>query len=179
MKNHYRSLFIAVVSLTFLVSAAHAVSLNWTEKDKTLVIDDTVQITKPDKKWDTQTTHNEESPVKWVYHQSGANPVITLKYRKNVTGATAHIYAAQVAKELAKEGIKVNKTEDKVIRSRNVAIIYGVKKDSGEHYVVGVWRHKDKGFILEAQSAAGDFTTFKPQFTQAIESVRILKETSK
>ena len=171
--------FSVVLLTVFLVGTVYATDLKWTEKGKTVLIDNTVQISKPNGAWDTQKTQKDDAPVKWVYHQAGKNPLITLKYRSNVQGATAHDYAKVVAKELTKDGVTVKKTENSVINGRNISILNGVDKKSEDHYVVGIWRHKDKGFILEGKSSAKDFGTMKPEFLAAIKSVKIVKETSK
>ncbi len=164
---------LAIVAL-FVVSTAHAVALNWANKN-TVIVDHTVQVTKPNSKWDTQTKHYKDpAPVKWVRHISGANPQMYLRYKYNVTGQTAHAYSKQVGKELSNRGIRVIRTEKKVINARNVAIVHGTRGE--EQFMVGVWRHKDIGFQLECVAVHGKFDRYVGEFYQAINSVRILKE---
>lgn len=164
--------FVALMGFSF---TAQAVDLDWVDKDTTVVVDRTVQVSKPNTKWDTQTKHyKDDAPVKWVRHVRGANPQIFLRYKNNVTGQTAHVYAGQVKKELAARGIQVNKTENKVVNGRHVAILRGTK--GSEEYVVGVWRHRDLGFQLEGVAETDKFSSFEGDFQRAIHSVKIVKE---
>lgn len=171
------SLALLVLALTVAsVNQAKAVSLDWSDSNKTVVVDHTVQVTKPSTKWDTQTKHYEDSaPVKWVRHVADANPQIFLRYSTNVKGQTAHDYASGIVKgELATRGITINSIQNKVINNRNVSIINGSKGD--ERFMVGVWRHKNIGFQLECLATNKKFDSFMGEFQQAISSVKILKE---
>lgn len=170
-------LTLAVATFTmFGVSTAHAVALNWIESNRTVIVDNTVQVSKPSTQWDTQTKHYEDpAPVKWVRHVDGANPQMFLRYNANVKGKTAHDYASQVVKhELAARGITVTGIENKVVNNRNVAIINGMRGD--ERFMVGVWRHQNIGFQLECLAVSSRFGEFMSDFDRAINSVKILKE---
>jgi len=175
MKLKLKTALVAGLVTIFVSSMAHAVALNWIHDNHTVIVDNTVQISKPNKKWDTQTKHYKDpAPVKWVRHVSGPNPEIFLRYRSNVTGKTAHHYAKQVKKELVSRGISVYKTENKVINNRHVSFLYG---SSGENnYMVGVWRHRNIGFQLECKAHGSKFSSFQSDFDRAISSVKILKE---
>lgn len=175
MKKIIGSLVVAVFAL-LSVSSAQAVDLKWVDSNRTVIVDNTVQVTKPSTKWDTQTKHYEDpAPVKWVRHVGGANPQIFLRYSTNVKGQTAHDYASLIVKrELSQRGIHVTKRQNKVINNRNVAVIEGTK--GNEKYMIGVWRHRNIGFQLECVAEGNKFDKFNGEFQQAINSVKILKE---
>lgn len=176
MKKYFLlSLAAALMSLT-TVNAAHAVALSWIESNRTVIVDNTVQVSKPNGKWDTQTDHYKDpAPVKWVRHVRDANPQMFLRYSQNVRGKTAHDYAKGVVKnELASRGITVTGIENKVVNNRHVSIINGMKGD--ERYMVGVWRHRNVGFQLECVAVSDKFGEFMGEFDNAIQSVKILKE---
>lgn len=168
--------FLGAVLAVSTITNAHAVKLTWIEKNKTVIFEDTVQVSKPTGKWDTQTKYYKDpAPVKWVRHVAGANPQIFLRYTSNVKGKTAHVYATKIVKkELEGRGIAVSKIEKKVINNRHVAIIHGSM--GNERYMVGVWRHENIGFQLECLAISSRFDEFMGQFNEAIESVKILKE---
>lgn len=176
MKKQFLSAVMIGLTALLVGSNAHAVSLSWIEQNRTVIVDNTVQVSKPSGKWDTQTKGYEDpAPVKWVRHVDGANPQIFLRYSTNVKGKTAHNYAQQVVKhELAARGIMVSGIENKVINGRNIAIINGMKGD--ERFMVGVWRHQNIGFQLECLAVSNRFGEFMGEFYSAINSVRILKE---
>lgn len=169
-------LFGVLLPIVLSTATAQAVNLAWIESNRTVIVDNTVQVSKPNTKWDTQTKHYEDpAPVKWVRHKGGANPQIFLRYSQNVKGKTAHDYAAQIVKkELASRGIQVTNVENKVVNNRHVAVINGMKGD--ERYMVGVWRHRDIGFQMECVAVNDKFNQFMGEFQQAIDSVKILKE---
>lgn len=176
MKRYFLlTLAVALMSLT-MASTAHAVALTWIESNRTVIVDNTVQVSKPSGKWDTQTDHYKDpAPVKWVRHVRDANPQMFLRYSQNVRGKTAHDYARGIVKnELAARGITVTGIENKVVNNRNVSIINGMKGD--ERYMVGVWRHRDIGFQLECVAISEKFGDFMNEFDTAIQSVKILKE---
>lgn len=171
-------LTLAVASLSILgAKSAHAVALSWIESNRTVIVDNTVQVSKPSTKWDTQTKHYEDpAPVKWVRHVDGANPQMFLRYNANVKGKTAHDYASQVVKgELSARGITVTGVENKVVNGRNVAVVNGMRGD--ERFMVGVWRHQNIGFQLECVAVSNRFGEFMSDFDRTIDSVKILKET--
>ncbi|MBU0506846.1 MAG: hypothetical protein ABII18_01280 [bacterium] len=171
----YLMLIVLVAVFGLMSATAHAVSTKWLDKNTTLMIDNTLMISKPNTQWDTQTKGYEDSaPIKWVRHVAGANPQMFLRYKPNVTGKTAHVYSQQVKSELSSRGINVYKTEKKVVNGRNVAILYGSKGE--EEYMVGVWRHKDLGFQLECLAVKDKFNSYMSDFYAAINSVRIVKE---
>jgi|APSaa5957512535_1039671.scaffolds.fasta_scaffold155129_1 hypothetical protein len=168
------ALLIGLVAF-FFVTTAHAVSLDWVDKDTTIVVDSTFQISKPNTRWDTQTKHYEDpAPVKWVRHVRGPNPQIFLRYRENVTGKTAHVYSKQVRKELQSRGYQVYKTEKKVINNRHVAILHA--SSGNDKVMVGVWRHRNLGFWLECRADGAKFSEYMSEFNRAIASVKIVKE---
>jgi len=178
MKLKFKTAVVVSLMAFFIANTAHALTkkdLHWSDDKRTVTVLNTIQFSKPSTKWDTQTSsYKDPAPVKWVYQEAGPNPEIFLRYRADVTGKTAHAYANQVKDELAGRGIHVYKTEDKVINGRNVAILYA---NSGEDkYMVGVWRHKDLGFLLECKAHASKFYRFMYDFNQAISSVRVLQE---
>lgn len=167
---------LAVILSIAGLGTAHAVDLKWTDSNKTVIVDNTVQVTKPSGKWDTQTrAYKDPAPVKWVRHVRDANPQIFLRYSDNVKGQTAHDYATQVVKgELAGRGITVTGLQKKVVNGRHVAVINGTKENT--RYMVGVWRHQDKGFQLECIAVNDKFNDFMGEFNEAINSVKIIKE---
>jgi len=171
-----KSLFlIFTLAGLFLISSAQAVNLNWIEHNQTVIVDNTFQLSKPNKKWDTQSDHYEDpAPVKWVRHIDGPNPQIFLRYRDNVQGQTAHAYANYVKQELMGRGITVHKTENQVVNGRNVAILHA--KGGDQTYLIGVWRHRNLGFQLECRADQNIFEKFTGEFAQAIQSVKIIKE---
>ena len=175
MKKIIGSFLVALVAL-LSANVAHAVNLRWTNSNRTVIVDNTVQVTKPSTKWDTQTKHYEDpAPVKWVRHVGGANPQIFLRYSNNVKGQTAHDYASKIVKhELANRGIQVTKIQNKVVNNRNVAVITGTK--GVERFMVGVWRHQNIGFQLECVAQGDKFDQFMGEFQSAINSVKIIKE---
>lgn len=170
-------IFVLVAALYLAGSGlTHAVNLQWIDSNRTVIVDNTVQVTKPSTKWDTQTKHYEDTaPVKWVRHVRDANPQIFLRYSSNVKGQTAHDYASLIVKkELAARGITVTGIQKKVVNNRNVAVINGTKGDT--RYMVGVWRHQNIGFQLECIAVNEKFDSFMGEFQQGINSVKILKE---
>ena len=164
-----------------LVQAAWAAQLERIGKS-TIVVDDVFQIVKPDPKWDTQKVKSKEdpyAPVKWVLHQAGRNPLIKLKFQTDETGLmgkTAHEYAMQVKQQYRAKGIFIQSVERKTLNGRHVALLHGTNPDKGENYLIGVWRHQNKGFILECSAKEDDFAKLMPQFKSAIETARILRE---
>jgi hypothetical protein len=174
-----KNLLLALMVATFVMlgsKAAQAVNLSWVDSNRTVIVENTVQVTKPSTKWDTQTKHYEDpAPVKWVRHIDGANPQMFLRYSANVKGRTAHDYAKLIVKnELAARGITVTGVQNKVINNRHVAVINGTKDN--ERYMIGVWRHRDIGFQLECKAELNKFDNFMGEFDQAINSVQIVKE---
>lgn len=175
MKKSLTLAAVMAMAVSFISGSAHAVKLDWVKKNQTVIIDNTVEISKPNKKWDTQTrAYEDPAPVKWVRHIRGANPQMFLRYKKDVRGKTAHHYARKVANELRSRGITVSKIEKRVINNRHVAIVHGRK--GNELYQVGVWRHRDIGFQLECIAESDFFSKYASEFDQAIRSVKILKE---
>lgn len=175
MKKHI--LFLAFAMAWVGVESVQAsVGLTWIENNRTVIVDNTVQVSKPSKKWDTQTKHYEDpAPVKWVRHIGGANPQIFLRYSTNVKGKTAHHYAKLIVKnELSGRNIQVTGIENKVINNRHVSIINGTR--GNERLMIGVWRHQDIGFQMECVAEGSHFDDFMGEFQQAISSVKILKE---
>lgn len=162
-----------------LVQAAWAAQLESIGKS-TIVVDDVFKINKPDPKWDTQKVRSDpNSPVKWILHQVGRNPQMRLKYRTEETGlmgTTAYELALHLKQEYAGKGILIQHVEKKFLNGRQVALLHGVKPDKNERYLIGVWRNKDKGFILECSAKEKDFADLMPQFKSAIETARILRE---
>ncbi|OGQ05275.1 MAG: hypothetical protein A3F82_01370 [Deltaproteobacteria bacterium RIFCSPLOWO2_12_FULL_44_12] len=164
-----------------LVQATWAADLEWLDKS-TIVVDDVFQLIKPDPKWDTQKVKQKEdpySPVKWILHQAGRNPTIRLKYateENGLMGKTAHLFAEQVKTMYKGKGVFIQSVEKKVINGRHVALMHGMNPGKDERYLIGVWRHQNKGFILECSSKDEDFNALLPQFKGTIETARILKE---
>ncbi|MBI2340135.1 MAG: hypothetical protein HYU99_07220 [Deltaproteobacteria bacterium] len=167
---------LAVGAVLFTaVSAAHAVQIDWQGSD-CLTIDSTFHVCKPDHKWDTQKTKQENRPIKWVYHEVGANPIIWLRY-DDAAGKTAHDYAKFVRQDLESRGVVIQSVKNKVLNGRNVSIITGVKSDTNLKYMVGVWRNQAKGFNLECSASTDNFGKYEWHCMKAIESVKIVSET--
>ncbi len=171
-----KTLLLAVIAgALFASSSASAVALNWIDKN-CVVIDNTFQVCKPGKQWDTQKTNDWAAPVKWVLHRSGANPIIWLRYDQSVRGKTAHDYARDVKSRLQARGIRVESVRNQVISGRNVSLISGLDSSSGLRYLVGVWRNKNVGFNLECTAGASDFGVYEPHCMASVQSVRIVSE---
>ena len=174
MKN-IRIILTAGIVLFVAISAAHAVQIDWLDK-KCLVIDAAFQVCKPDHKWDTQKTREDHRPIKWVYHEEGANPIIWLRY-DDAAGKTAHDYAKFVRKELESRGIVVKSVQNKVMNGRNVSLITGVNSGTNLRYLVGVWRNQAKGFNLECSASIDNFSEYEHHCLKAIDSVKVVSET--
>lgn len=160
--------------LLFLVSEALAVNLDWVSKT-CVVVDSTFHVCKPSDSWDTQKTKgSRDEAVRWVLHRQGANPIIKLIYKSDVSGQTAHDYAKWVRKELELRGLKVTRTENRVINGRNVSILNAMDPESeGKlNYLVAVYRDRSKGLQLECTAGKDDFSFFSQEFMAAINSVR-------
>ncbi|MBI4411271.1 MAG: hypothetical protein HY541_02165 [Deltaproteobacteria bacterium] len=174
MKN-IRIILAAGIALFVAISTAHAVQIDWEGKN-CLTIDSAFYVCKPDHKWDTQKTKEDHRPIKWVYHEEGANPIIWLRY-DDATGKTAHDYAKFVKKDLESRGIAVKSIKNEVISGRNVSIIEGVNSGTNLRYQVGVWRNQAKGFNLECSASIDNFSEYQHHCRKAIESVKIVNET--
>ncbi len=168
---------IALAGLALVLTAvkAQAVHLDW-QGTKCVTIDNTFKVCKPNNNWDTQRTADDDRPVKWVYHKKDVNPVIRLNYDENVSGQTAHDYAKALKPKLSQRGIKIKSTTDTVINGRNVSLITGSNEENQLTYYIGVWRNAAKGFFLECTANKGEFSNFKSQCQQAMNSVKIVSE---
>lgn len=167
--------FLAGIAMLVMAAKAKAVDMDWSD-NKCLTIDHTFRVCKPDGKWDTQKTGESTAPVKWVFHKTGANPVIWLQYDENAQGKTAHDYAQSVKSRLKARGVNITATRNTQIAGRNVSMIYGDDPVGGFRYMVGVWRNKNKGFTLQSTAAATDFAAYEPHFMTSVSSVRIVNE---
>lgn len=162
-----------------LVQSAWAAQLEWLDKS-TIVVDDVFQFNKPDPKWDTQKVSGDpDSPVKWILHKAGRNPLIKLTTQRHGTGLMgkgAYQYAAHVKEQYRAKGVTIQSIEKRLINGRPVALLHGMKPDKNEKFLIGVWRSADQGFILECSAHEKDFVGLMPQFHEAINTARILKK---
>lgn len=159
---------------SFVASEVLAVNLDWVSKT-CVVVDGTFHVCKPSDSWDTQKTKgSRDEAVRWVLHRQGANPIIKLVYKSDVQGQTAHDYAKWVSKELELRGLKVTRTENRVVNGRNVSLINATDPESeGKlNYLVAVYRDRNKGLQMECTAGKDDFTFFAQEFMSAINSVR-------
>lgn len=171
-----KKITLAAGALALLTAtAAQAVDLNWVDKN-TVIVDNTFQVSKPGKQWDTQKTNDWARPVKWVLHRGGMNPEIWLGYDQAVRGKTAHDYARDVKSRLQARGLTELTIRNQVISGRNIALITGTDHAANKRYLVGVWRNRNKGFNLECTAATQDFGVYEPHCMASIQSARILRE---
>ena len=171
----FKGLLTGWVFLFFFYSPiAHSANVQWQDKN-TAVIDGSLQITKPTGDWDTQDTKDPSAPVKWVLHRGGANPVILLRYDYSPAGKNISQFADSVRGELIRRGLKVRKEQPRSINGRKAYLFYAEDPNlrGNASYLIGVYRNRSKGWILECNSVPVDFNQFESQFLSAIESVKI------
>lgn len=152
-----------------------AADLRWVSK-LCVVVNGEFEICKPSPKWDTQVVEHLTTPVKWVFHQGGANPVMQLRFDAAPTGITTFDYALDVKKGLATRGVQMEEMRDIVVRRKNISLIIGSSRKEGLRYLVAVWLTGDRGFILECTSNPDDFSKREPDFMATIQSVKFLGE---
>lgn len=177
--KHYGKLVVGLVGglaggILLAAGTAGAVNLDWVTKS-CVVVDGAFHVCKPSDSWDTQTKEgSRDEAVRWVLHRQGANPIIKLVYKTDVSGKTAHDYGKQVKGELQLRGLKISKTENKVINGRNVAVISATDPESeGKlNYLVAVYRDRNKGLQLECTAGKDDFSFFAQEFMASINSVK-------
>ncbi|MCP5468332.1 MAG: hypothetical protein H7A32_03595 [Deltaproteobacteria bacterium] len=146
------------------------------KKDKlTYVVDGMFQISKATDEWDTQDSHQDNSPVKWVLHVSGDNPEVRLRYDFNPKGSDAFKYGVHVKDMLKSRGINVERVYYRNINGRKASIIKGIDRDREKRWLIAVWRNKSRGFLLECSVEPGKFHKYREQFNEMINSVHILK----
>jgi hypothetical protein len=168
--------YLLGVAVVFLYSPfAQAVSIQWQDNKLTAVIDGSIQITKPNGDWDTQETKDPSAPVKWVLHRGGANPVIWLRYNDSPAGKNIAQFAGSVRNELVRRGLRIEKEQARSINGRKAYLFYAVDSAlrGNASFLIGVYRNRSKGWILECNSVPVDFNQFESQFLSSIDSVKI------
>lgn len=145
----------------------------------TIVVDEVFQFNTPSPQWDSQAKNDPNAVAKWVLHQAGRNPLIRLKYEfdpAHLKGKTIHHFPEFVKNQYQSKGIRIQNMEMRQINGRNVALLYGLDPKKDDRYLIGVWRDKNRGYIMECSSDQDDFVALMSGFKTTIETARILKK---
>lgn len=145
---------------------------------QTFVIERIFEITKPHDDWNFKETTDPSAPVKWVLHRGGANPVILLRFDYSPPGKSIANFADSVRSELVRRGLRIDREEPRSINGRKAYLFYATDRNlrGNASYLVGVFRNKSRGWIVECNSVPVDFNMFEHQFLSAINSVRIYRD---
>jgi len=170
---HYLTLMGLLLGL-FLAGPVQAkidTSINWTSKNCFDI--GPLQSCRPSDDWDTQRNPDFIPNYRWVYHKSGANPMVKVRFVENPVGKTLKDFSNDLEGRLRHQGMVDITSHGEKVNGQDAVIINAYSPSKNRRFLYGVFRGGNVGVYWECTTEPKDFQSYKNQFRTFISRTRV------